>query len=828
MIDWDHIALPICEVIPQVKAQLSQNNTLIIKAPPGAGKSTLLPLALMDEPWLSNKKILMLEPRRLAARAIACRMSNLMNESVGESVGYRVRFDNRVSTHTRVEVLTEGILTRMLQTDNSLEGVGMVIFDEFHERSLFADLALAICREVQQILRPDLRIVIMSATLDLTQLASLLDAPVVESAGRQYPVSLMYGDGCDPMFLPESVAEVVCRAVKSHAGDLLAFLPGEGEIRKCEELLKRLLPDFVIAPLFGQLPQHQQLSAIMPDKQGRRKVVLSTSIAETSLTIEGIRIVVDSGFGRASKFNSNTALSRLETVPISQDIADQRAGRAGRLAPGFCYRLWSKATHDRLEAHRTPEILETDLSGLVLDLAMWGVDDMHTLTWLTPPPVAAVMHATTLLQELEALENGKITEYGKQMHRLPCHPRIAHMLIRAREIDQHALGSDIAALLEERDPLSKEAGIDINLRVEALRRYRQRGGHGKQFARIEKVAQSYRRLLNIEPDNGSVNPYETGFLLVNAYPERIASAYPGNNAMFQLSGGLLVRANHRDDLAAESWLAVAHLDARDGKGQIFLASALDPQDLVTLVKERDLIQWDLRKGGLVANREMRIGTIVLKSRPLTQIDPQRRVKAICEVLRKEGAHLLDFNEEVSQWQNRVLSLRIWRAKEEEGWPDVSVSALLEKCEEWLAPYLEKISKTEELKRLNLGELLPYCLPYELQQRLEELAPRSIEVPSGSKIRLEYSADGSQPILAVRLQELFGLPQTPTLNQGSVRVVLHLLSPGFKPVQVTSDLSSFWNNTYFEVKKELRRRYPKHVWPDDPWTETAIRGIKRKG
>ncbi len=817
--------LPIREVIPEIKEKLKEHNTIIITAPPGAGKSTLLPLVLADETWLGDQKIVMLEPRRLAARSIAARMSDLIGEKVGSSVGYRVRFDNKVSKHSRIEILTEGILTRMLQQDNSLEGIGMVIFDEFHERSLFADVALALCREAQQVLRPDLRIVIMSATLDVPQLSSLLDAPVVASPGRQYPVEIRYGEGCDVRMIPEFCAVAISKAVRENEGDLLAFLPGEGEIKRCEELLRRELKDFVIHPLYGSLPPSKQNAAILPDRENRRKVVLATSIAETSLTIEGITIVVDSGFCRRATYNPNSALSRLETFPVSKDMADQRAGRAGRLAPGVCYRMWSKATQERLADHRTPEIEEADLSSLALDMAVWGVNDIAGMTWLTEPPKGSLAQANRLLEELEATVNGKITAYGKRMHQLPCHPRIAHMLICAAESHHLPLATDIAALLEERDPLPKDSGIDLNLRIEALRRFRSGNVDHPLFSRIEKIAASYRNLFGIQVDNSTPDPYATGFLLVHAYPERIACATQGNNACFQLSNGSVALAGHLDDLAYESWLAVAHLDARDGKGRIFMASPLNPEDLLPLVKEREVIEWDTRKGGLIANREMRIGSILLKSRAIQNISPDDRNKAICNAVKKEGEQLLDFNPEVIQWQNRVLSLRAWRP--DEAWPDVSTTVLLESCETWLTPYLQKVNKPDDLKRISLTEVLDYHLDYSLRLQLERLAPSKIQVPSGSFIKLAYFADGSQPVLAVRLQEMFGLAETPRINDGRISLLLHLLSPGFKPVQITSDLHSFWNNAYYEVRKELRSRYPKHVWPDNPWTEQAIRGVKRK-
>ncbi len=819
------IDLPVREIIPTLRQELSGKNTLIVNAPPGAGKSTLLPLAILNEPFLKGKKILMLEPRRLAARSIAHRMAELLGEPVGKTVGYRIRFESRVSAETRIEVLTEGILTRMLHEDNGLEEAGLVIFDEFHERSLYADVALALCREAQQVLREDLRIIVMSATLDMPKLKDLLGAPVIQSMGKQYPVEILYTGAQDEWMIPELASRTVLHAVKAHPGDTLVFLPGQGEIKRCEELLRKELKGFAIHPLYGQLPQPKQLAAIFPNKQGKRKVVLATSIAETSLTIEGIKIVVDCGFGRTSRFDPKSGLSRLETIQISKDSADQRAGRAGRLSPGVCYRMWSTATHERMADHRVPEIVEADLASLVLDLAQWGIHDPNLLVWLTPPPKGTLIQARQVLEDLGAMENGKITAHGQEIHRLPCHPRLAHMLIIAKEQELLALATDLAAVLEERDPLPKEAGIDINLRITALRRHREEQRQGGKLARIEKVASSYRRLFDIEAENDPVDDFETGILLAQAYPERIASARPGNNAQFQLANGRVAMAGHRDDLAHEAWLAVAHLDARDGMGKIFLASALDPRDLAPMVKEMEVVRWDTDDGGLVATREMRIGNIVLQSRPMEVPDESRRQEAISNALKSEGQQLLDFNDDVVQWQNRVLSLKRWNP--DEGWPDVSTETLLVSNVEWLGPYLTDVRRPSDLKKINLLQAMQGLLGYDTLKKLEELAPERITVPSGSRIRIQYFEDGAPPVLAVRLQEVFGLMETPKVNRLKTPLLMHLLSPGFKPVQVTGDLENFWANTYFEVRKELRRRYPKHSWPEEPSQAEAVRGVKRK-
>ena len=817
--DIASINLPIIDIFADVKSQLNKQNTLLVQAPPGAGKSTILPLVLLGEPWLNGKKIIVLEPRRLATRSIAYRLAELLGEDVGQTVGYRIRFENRVGSNSKIIVVTEGILTRMLQSDNALEDIGLVIFDEFHERSIHADLSLALCRESQQILRPDLRILIMSATLNAQDINEQLQAPVLTSEGKQYPVDIFYAGEQDERMLPEMTARLVLEATKKHEGDVLVFLPGEGDIKRTADLLQADTRAFAIHPLYGMLPQAQQYAAIMPNKSGKRKVVLATSIAETSLTIEGVKIVIDSGFSKIQRFDPKSGLSRLETVQIAKDSADQRAGRAGRLSAGVCYRMWTPASQGRLKAHRVPEILEADLASLILDLYVWGIQDVHQLYWISKPPAAHVAQALDVLEQIGALENNKLTAHGKQIHQLACHPRIAHMLLMAPDLAAKQLACDVAAVLEERDPLSREAGIDINLRVESLRRARKNNSLGKAFARIEKVADSYRKLLGIEPNNDTYDAYETGLLLAHAYPERIACARVGNNAQFQLANGKIAAAGHKDDLAHEPWLAVANMDTRDGLGKIFLAAPLNPTDLRSLVKTVEVLTWDTRKGGLQASTDLRIGSIVLQSKPLANPDRDKVVLTLCKALQNEGEQLLNWDEPVTQLQNRILSLGIWNT--EENWPDVSTANLLQNPITWLAPFLDAAKRVEELKKIDLVQAVLSILPYEMQLKLNALAPAKITVPSGSNIALVYFERGETPVLAVRLQEVFGMPDTPTINASKTAVVLHLLSPGFKPVQVTSDLRSFWNNTYHEVKKELKRRYPKHAWPEDPWTEKPV-------
>lgn len=761
----------------------------------------------------------MLEPRRLAAKSIAGRMAQMLGEPVGETVGYRIRLETRIGKNTRLEVVTEGILTRMLQSDNALEAYGLVIFDEFHERSLQADMALALCREAQQVLRPELRILIMSATLNMPDLQALLNAPVIESSGRQFPVDIFYGNDADESLLPELTAQKIAEAVQQHEGDVLAFLPGEADIRRCEALLKNDFPEFRVHPLYGMLPPGAQQAAILPDKNGVRKIVLATSIAETSLTIEGIRIVVDCGFSKRQRFDTRSGLSKLETLRITKDAADQRAGRAGRLNSGVCYRLWSQATQSRLAEHRVPEILEADLCPLVLEMAKWGVSDIYSLNWLNPPPKTSIRQSYELLEQLGALKQQKLTPHGQDMHRLGCHPRIAHMLLLAKDKGMKQLGCDIAALLEERDPMSRESGIDITLRVETLRRARSLNRLTGAWKRIAANAANYLQLLQLQEDNGPVVSHSCGLLLAYAYPERIASARPGNNARFQLANGKYAMFSHQDDLAHEPWLAVAHMDLREGDGKIFLAAALDPTDLQSLLREEESLYWDTRKGGLQAFTEWKLGALVLQRKALTRIPEALISGAITKAIATEGLSLLNWDEAMEQTQARIASVKIWHP--DQLWPDTGTDYLLQYAESWLGPYLSTCRKPDDLKKLNLSDCLLHSLSWEQQQTLNTLVPDKLEVPSGSKLPIRYFMNGATPVMAVRLQEVFGLADTPKVNNDLMAVVLHLLSPGYKPVQVTSDLKSFWDNLYHDVKKELQRRYPKHAWPDDPWSAKAV-------
>ncbi len=783
---------------------------------------------------MNGKKIIVLQPRRLAARSVASRMADLLNEKIGLTVGYRIRFENVIGKNTRIEVVTEGILTRMLQTDNALEEVGLVIFDEFHERSLHADLALALCLQSQSLLREDLRILLMSATLDGEKISSVLNnVPIVTSLGRQFPVEIKYEavDKNEPIAV--STARFVKRAFKEQRGDLLVFLPGAGEIRRVQEILETENSGAEVFPLYGDLSFQQQQQAILPNTGGSRKIVLATSIAETSLTIEGITTVIDSGYARVSKFDPRSGLTKLETVRVTQDAADQRAGRAGRLGPGVCYRLWPKATHQHLQATRLPEILEADLAPLMLELFQWGTN-VNDLKWITNPPSGNVSQAIDLLNELGAIEENKITARGKEMTRMPTHPRIAHMLLSSVTSPASksfststALATDLAALLEERDPMPKETGVDLTLRIEAIRKWRSGervDAERNSLERIEKLAFAWRKIFGIDVDNSAFADTDVGKLLIEAYPERIAKQTEKFGTRYKLANGRFARIQNHDSLIQKTWLAIASADLGSSEGKIFSAAPVDEEDLLPMAKEKQNVIWDKEREMILASTEKQIGNLVLTSRVLQTFDESLRIETLCEVLLEEGLKLLNWDESLRQWQARVMCLRAWRP--EKPWPDVSDETLLTTAHHWLAPYLLAVYKRIDFQRLDIKTILTGLLPWELQLLLNKLTPEKIEVPSGSMIGIEYSL-GAIPIMKVRLQEVFGLLETPTINEGRTKIIMHLLSPGYKPVQVSQDLKSFWTTTYHEVRKELRMRYPKHHWPEDPWTAKAVRGVKRR-
>jgi ATP-dependent helicase HrpB len=825
------MSYPVLEIVDELRQHLHQNRIVIVQAPPGAGKSTVLPLQLLHEPWLGSGKIIMMEPRRLATRSVASRMSSILNESVGDTIGYRVRFDTMVSDKTKIEVVTEGILTRMIQHDNGLSETGLLIFDEFHERSLHADTALALSLQVQQVLRPDLRIMIMSATLDAGRLSSILgDAPVVTSTGKQYPVTIKYFPPEQSNSLQHTIRSIR-KAYHENSGDILTFLPGAGEIARAEEMLRNENIDAEIYPLFGDLSYKKQQEAILPHSAGKRKIILATSIAETSLTIEGISIVIDSGSARVPRFDPNSGLTSLETVRVTKDAADQRTGRAGRLGPGVCYRLWSESVQSNLIPQRVPEIIEADLAPLMLELANWGVKDFNELTWITPPPSGSANQATALLRELKAIDSNGITVRGKAMLRFPTHPRIAHMLLEASSMDVKnsvSVASDLAALLEERDPLGREAGADISLRIEMLRNWRS-GNRVKadvsSLERIEKLAKAWRKLLKIETDNSHVDETLVGRLLMEAYPERIARQTEKHSTRYKLANGRVAKLPDNDPLLKEKWISIAHVDAGAGEGKIFMAAPLAETDLSEIAEERETVKWDEDREMISGRVEKHISGFTISSRPLNLFSDDLRIKELLRVFRNKGLKILGWSDTHDEWQARILSIRNWRPDDQ--WPDVSNENLLRTADEWLSPFLGPVFKLADFQKLDLHAVLSSIIPWNLSVKLDALVPVRMQVPSGSMIKVNYSMDGGPPSMEVRLQEVFGLSDTPTVNEGRTKIVMHLLSPGYKPVQVTQDLKSFWNTTYAEVRKELRPRYPRHSWPDDPWTAEAVRGAKRR-
>ncbi|MEN6586689.1 MAG: ATP-dependent helicase HrpB [Sulfuricella sp.] len=831
------LPLPIDAILSELRAALAAHSAVVLEAPPGAGKTTRIPLALLDEAWLGGQSIAMLEPRRLAARGAAVFMAAELVEEAGERIGYRVRFENRVSKRTRVEVVTEGILTRRLQHDLELAGVGLVIFDEFHERNLHSDLALALCRDAQSGLREDLKILVMSATLDGGRIAALLGAPLVRSEGRSYPVEVRYRAGGGAAFQPGEIAQAMARAVADVAeegrGDILAFLPGSGEIRRVEALLaeRAALPGAPrVHPLYGDLPFERQQAAIAPDPQGRRKIILATPIAETSLTIEGIATVIDSGWQRVPRFDPPSGLTRLETVRVSRASADQRAGRAGRLGPGVCLRLWNEDIQRGLVAFNAPEILEADLSPLALELAQWGVNDVATLTWLDSPPASALAQGRELLQQLDALDSaGRITALGREMAGLPLHPRLAHMLLRGREMGLGAIACDVAAVAAERDPLRALEGerrCDFALRVEALRAHRSLGNAGaRRFgadpsacAAAERAARQWRHLLGVAADDGEVDEAVVGLLLALAYPDRIAQRRREGEGRYLLANGRGARLLP-GCVGGAPLLVAASLDGKGDEGRIFLAAALDADDLARHFGDKTawqpVVRWDRQSQAVLAREERRLGALVLAQRPLPAgFAAAAMVQAMVDGVRDLGLESLPWDEEARLLQARIASLRQWQP--DASWPDVSDAALLASLEDWLAPYLDGLARRDHLARLDLPTILKARLDWDRLQQLESLAPTHIAVPSGSRKQLEYFPDGAPPVLAVKLQELFGLARSPAVADGKVALMLHLLSPAQRPIQVTRDLKNFWDNTYPEVKKELKGRYPRHPWPDDPW------------
>ncbi len=832
--------LPIRDVLPELHAALARGHA-VLAAPPGSGKTTVVPLALLAAPWLAGRRILVLEPRRLAARAAAARMAELTASEVGEAIGYQVRFDRRISARTRVEVLTEGILTRRLQGDPELRGVGLVIFDEFHERSLHADLALALCIDVARGLREDLRILVMSATLETSPVSALLGgAAVVRGEGRQYPVEVRYLERPAAGPLVPLVERATRRALLEQQGDVLVFLPGGGEIRALAERLGRDAPgDLVLAPLYGDLPKPVQDAAIRPRGDGRRRVVLATDIAETSLTIDGVATVVDGGYCRAPRFDPNRGLSRLETQRISRASAEQRAGRAGRQGPGVCYRLWTEAQQRDLVERAEPEIRVADLAPLALELLRWGVADPAQLAWIDRPPAGHWAQALDTLRLLGLVDRGgRLTGTGAQVATLGAEPRLGVILVRGAASGVAAAAADLVALLEERDPLRGARGepisADVELRLQALAAARGRrvpdGVDSAAMRRVERAARHWSAVaaaLAGGVGRGATAAPSPGGLLSLAFPDRIAQRRPGSGNRYLLASGRGAALPEGDPLAGAELIVAADLDAGRAEGRIYLAAPIALDELRALHAGRlvaeERVGWDRERGLVRAERVERLGELVLARTRIAQPDPDALVRALCEAILEGGIERLGWTEPARQLRARVAFLA--RHDPAGGWPDLGDAALAATLEDWLGPSLAGVARLEDARRLDLAPVLLARLDHAQRERLARHAPTHVEVPSGSRRPLDYAAD--PPVLAVKLQEMFGQADTPRVCGGRVPVMLHLLSPAQRPVQVTQDLAGFWSRGYAEVRRELRGRYPKHPWPEDPRNAVPTARVKSR-
>jgi ATP-dependent helicase HrpB len=816
--------LPIDAVLDELARALAENNAAVLVAPPGAGKTTRVPLALLDQPWVGNKKIIVLEPRRIAARASAERMAKTLGERVGDTVGYRVRFGSKVSRATRIEVVTEGIFSRQILDDPELTGIGAVLFDEFHERSLDADLGLALARDAQTGLREDLRILVMSATLDGARVAKLLgDAKVVASEGRAYPVETRYIGRKPDAPLERQMADAIAMAVRADPGSVLAFLPGAAEIRRTQNFLSERIQDagIEIVPLFGALDSAVQDRAIQPAPKGCRKVVLATSIAETSLTIEGVRIVVDSGVARVPRYEPDIGLTRLETVRASRAAVDQRRGRAGRTEPGVCYRLWDEPQTASLMAYTQPEILSADLSSLVLDLAQWGVSDPASLAFLDPPPAPALNEARSLLRELGALDgDGRITAEGKSLRALALPPRLARMIVDSHRLGAGKEAAAIAGVLTERG-LGGDS-VDLDARLDQFRRDRsQRAASARSLA--ERWAS---QVAATEGASSSDDAPSTGAMLAFAFPDRVARNR--GNGTFVLANGRGAAVDQASALARAPYIAVAELTGTAASGRILLAAPIAQSELELRfadgIENTDEITFDRASMSLRGRRKRTLHAITLSEAPLALSPSAETARVLADGLIAAGLDRLPWSKPLQQWRGRVMFLR---KAEGEPWPDLSDQALAAQRENWLVPALFDKTSLKELSAGNLSDALMALLPWELRARLEREAPTHFEAPTGTMLAIDYEAEQG-PTIAVRLQELFGLTTHPSVAKGAVALVLELLSPAHRPVQVTRDLPGFWRGSYAAVRSDLRGRYPRHPWPEDPANAMPTRRVKPRG
>ncbi len=837
---------PIDNILSTLKEAVLKNPSVVLRAPPGAGKTTRVPLALLEVLPTQQGRIIMLEPRRIAAVSASRWMSKTLGEQVGGTVGYAIRFDVKRSEKTRIEVVTEGILTRRIQSDPGLEGVAMVIFDEFHERSIHADLALALCLDIRKQLRGDLKLLVMSATMECGPIAAMLgNAPMITSSGKAFPVEERYV-GESTGLLPARISSAVKTALQETHGDILVFLPGSGEIRACERQLRETLnvddDRIALHPLYGDLPFEEQERAILPSKD-RRKIVLATNIAETSLTIEGVHVVIDCGLTRTLRYDPASGMNRLVTVPVSKASAEQRKGRAGRLGPGVCYRLYGKQDLHGMPSFTQPEILVSDLSPLALELAAWGVKDPRTLAWLDAPPVAAWDSGVHLLKDLGALDpSGSITSPGRAMARLPLHPRLSRLMIRAQELGCVRLGADLAAILTERDIFRHSAGdrmineADISERVDALRMGRKGTEAGRAIdpsalRAVERTSQQLLRSMDgtqSDLSNKGVDHDAISRLLLVAYPDRICQRREEGSRSYVLAQGRGVRLSLDSHLVSRPYLIAVAVDAGGmTEGVIHIAAPVTAElirsECAGRIETIRRMEWDRKEGRIAAVVEERLGALILSARPFTPRD-EEAAPILCDVIRTTPG-VLTFSNEAMQFQARTGLMK--KAFPEEGWPDLSDGHLFANPEEWFLPWLGNIRSAQGLGGLHVLPALKAKLSREQARLLDERAPLAITVPSGSRVALDYSS-GDQPVLAVKLQELFGLADTPTIARGRVRVLLHLLSPARRPVQITQDLKGFWNTGYPLVKKDLKGRYPRHPWPDDPWNAMPTKRTKPRG
>jgi len=824
----EDFSLPVYTALPELKVALSSAGCAVLHAPPGSGKSTIVPLELLNEPWLSGRKIIVLQPRRLAAKSVAFRLAENSHTEPGDLVGYRVRFEQLVSNSTRIEVITEGILIRMIQNDNFLEEYGLIIFDEFHERTLNTDLCFVFCKEIRDSVRPDLRLLFMSATLKTEGLQKVFGTlPVIQTEGRQYPVEIFYETAGKHELSAGAIASKIISILPNSTGHILVFLPGYSDLIKVQTILCSKLDSNSIFLLYGDLPLSQQHEVIKPSSDGIKKIILSTDIAETSLTIDGIGVVIDSGFCKAPAYEPGTGMTRLRMESISKDSSIQRAGRAGRTGPGTCYKMYSEATWYKFKSSAEPEILRADLSGLMLELGLWGNISPKQYSWIDTPPKGAAESAQELLENLSAFSEGKITEKGKSMARFPAHPRISHMIDEGIRLNLPGLAADLAAFLQEKDPLPEIKTVNIEVKIEALHGFRNKTISRDSTGNLpffNKICQEWHKLLNNKSQLYSFTSENTGLLLATAYPDRIAKKQNKTGPTYKMVSGRVATLPDGDEMIVHDWIAIGHLSSGIHENIIRIAAPLNPYDLANNFGSRERYFWDENKTIIQGQKEIHLGGLIVEKKQISEIPDHERFRLLLDLIHEKGLEHF-CTDSFLEWKKRVASFKIWNDQEDTIRSDWDF--FLTQIEENPMAVFNKIKSYDGLKKVDIGQFLMNQFDWSIRQQIDEQLPTTLEVPTGSKIKLEYFEDGRPPVLAVRLQEIFGWKETPKIYSGRIPVILHLLSPAYRPVQITQDLNNFWKNTYTEVRKDLRGRYPKHFWPEDPFTAEAIRGVKKK-